>query len=111
MPDFDSQPSTVKAGPSVLVDGKMTLKAPLVLEGIRGNNLREGTTLQVVAERPDGGIEPLLWLYDYKPQFARTYFYSKPLTLPAGTTIAVYPVSAGTIALISAPPGHSAVLR
>jgi len=43
----------------------------------------EGSTLMVTATRPDGSIEPLLWLYNYKPQFARPYWYSAALRLPA----------------------------
>jgi hypothetical protein len=100
-PDFDTKPARSRPGPQLIVDGKLTLKTPLKLEGIRGDSVTEGTSLQVIAERPDGSIEPLLWLYNYKPEFARSYFYRKPLTLPAGTTIQVYPVSSGTISLLT----------
>jgi hypothetical protein len=27
------------------------------------------------ATRPDGSIEPLLWLYNYQPRFPHTYWY------------------------------------
>jgi hypothetical protein len=108
-PDFATKPAHEKAGPQVMVDGKLTLKAPLKVEGIRGNSVREGASLQVIAERPDGSIEPLLWLYNYKPEFARSYFYRQPLTLPAGTTIQVYPVSSGTISLLTAAINRAAV--
>jgi len=55
----------------------------------------------VVATLPDGAIEPLIWLYDYKPQFDRTYYFRKPLKLPAGTKIETYPSSVGTISLVA----------
>ncbi len=84
-----------------IVDGQLTLKAPLKLKGIRPDNIPEGTTLQVIAERPDGSIEPLLWLYNYKPQFQRTYMYRTPLSFPAGTKVQIAPMSAGTVALLA----------
>jgi hypothetical protein len=108
-PDFDTKPGHSKPGPQVIVDGKLTLRAPLKVEGIRGNTVPEGTSMQVIAEHPDGSIEPLLWLYNYKPEFARSYFYRKPLTLPAGTTIQVYPVSSGTVSLLTQAINHAAV--
>jgi mono/diheme cytochrome c family protein len=112
-PDFNAKPAPEKPGAQTIVDGKLTLKAPLRVEGIRPNSVPEGTSLQVVAERPGGGIEPLLWLYNYKPEFGHAYFYRKALTLPAGTTIQVYPAGAGTVALVEqwAPSGHRPVRR
>ena len=50
---------------------------------------------------PDGVIEPLIWLYDYKPQFDRTYYFRKPLKLSAGTKIESYPGNAGAISLLA----------
>jgi hypothetical protein len=55
----------------------------------------------VIAERPNGSIEPLLWLYNYKPQFQHPYFYSTPLSFPAGTKVEIAPMSAGTVSLLS----------
>jgi hypothetical protein len=91
------------------VEGKLTLKTPLRVEGIRPNGVPEGTSLQVVAERPGGGIEPLLWLYNYKPEFAHAYFYRTALTLPAGTTVQVYPAGAGSVSLITQAIHHAGV--
>lgn len=88
-------------GGETIVDGKLTLKAPLTLVGIRPDSVPEGTSLQVIAERPDGSIEPLLWLYNYKPKFAHSYIYQKPLNFPAGTKVEIAPVSAGTVALLT----------
>ena len=44
-------------------------------------------SVRVVAERPDGSVEPLIWFYHYDPKIARTYYFRKPLRLPAGTRI------------------------
>ena len=105
LPDFRDKTETPqtqaqKLGRELTVDGRLTLKTPLIVEGIRPNSVPEGTTLQVIASRPDGSIEPLLWLYNYKPQFGHAYFYRTPLSLPAGTKVEITPVSAGTVALL-----------
>ena len=107
LPKASSKPPAAIAPPApvsyaeAIVDGRLVLKTPLKLEGIRPNNVPEGASLQVVAELPDGSIEPLLWLYNYKPKFEHPYFYAQPMSLPAGTKIEITPVSAGTVALIT----------
>jgi hypothetical protein len=44
-------------------------------------------TAKVTARRPDGTVEPLLWLLEYRGKWRRTYVYRRPLSLPAGTVI------------------------
>src|ERR1035438_2312762 len=81
-PHFDaSAPKPGPAGPELIVDGSFTLKHAITIFGIRSQSLTEGSSVKVVAARPAGGIEPLIWLYDYKPQFDRTYYFRKPLKL------------------------------
>jgi hypothetical protein len=83
-----------------MVDGSLTLKEPVVVSGARAGTLAEGGSIQAVAERPDGSIEPLIWLYDYKPKYDRAYYFQKPLAFPAGTKIEVFPAGGGTLALL-----------
>jgi hypothetical protein len=90
-----------KTGSELIVDGSLTLKHATRITGVRPKGLADGSSVKVVAERPDGTIEPLIWLYQYKPQFDRTYYFRNPLAFPAGTKIETYPVGAGTIALLA----------
>jgi hypothetical protein len=116
MPEFKSpaggksSAATAKAGGSgavnssatqLIADGSLTLKEPTMLVGARAGKLAEGASVQAVAQKPDGTIEPLIWIYDYKPKFDRAYYFQKPLSLPAGTKIDVYPAGAGTLALLT----------
>src|SRR5260221_5557238 len=73
--------------------------------GVRAKKLQPGASVQIVAVRPDGTVEPLLWLYQYKPAFNRTYYYQSAIALPAGTQIEMSPPSAGSIALFTRPLG------
>ena len=101
-PHFDAvAPQHGTAGPELIVDGSFTLKHSITISGIRPQSLMEGSSVKVIAARPDGGLEPLIWLYDYKPQFDRTYYFRKPLKLPAGTKIETYPRSAGAVSLLA----------
>jgi hypothetical protein len=90
-----------KTGAELLVDGRLTLKQPMTFAGVRPTSLAEGSSVKIVADRPDGTIEPLIWLYDYKPQFAQPYYFRAPVRLPAGTRIETYPPGAGGIALLA----------
>ncbi|MBL8210657.1 MAG: cytochrome c [Bryobacterales bacterium] len=55
------------------------------------------SSARITAELPDGSVEPLLWLKDYKPAWKHTFELRKPLTLPAGTRILVDPEAAVTL--------------
>jgi hypothetical protein len=46
---------------------------------------------KIVARRPDGTIEPMLWLLGYQDKWRRTYVYKQPVSLPAGTVVEASP--------------------
>jgi hypothetical protein len=70
---------------SLDVTGELKLDRSFVLDGL----LPETTaaTMRIVAEFPNGHIEPLLWLYEYKDSNAHPFLFRKPIELPAGTVI------------------------
>ena len=68
---------------------------------VRPEGLKKGASVQILASRPDGTFEPLLWIYKCNPDFARTYYYESPIALPAGTRIEMSPPDAGKIALFA----------
>jgi hypothetical protein len=96
VPDFAAQHAS-HAPAGIAVDGTLTLKAPAMLTGIEPRNAAPGTTFMAVAERPDGSIEPLLWLYNYNSKFAHPYWYTSAVRLPAGTKIQISPAGAVTL--------------
>ena len=105
-PDLNPAPEPApKTGAEVIVDGSKTLKQAMTFVGIRPKTLLEGTSIRVVAERPDGTVEPLIWIYQFKPKFERSYYFRKPLALPAGTKIVTSSTTAGTISLLEAAAG------
>lgn len=72
---------------STLVAPGQVLRRPLVLLGISPVAAAPIATGRLVAIRPDGSLEPLLWLHQYNPQWQRTFLYREPIRLPAGTRI------------------------
>ena len=66
------------------------LTAPITVAAIRPERLPDGGSLEVAAERPDGSIERLIWIRDYRVKFARTYWLATPLELPRGSSIAAF---------------------
>ena len=103
-----SDPDAPKGSAEVVVANAAKLEAQERVLAIRPKDLKKGASVQIIAARPDGTIEPLLWIYKYNPQFVRTYYYTAPLSLPAGTKIEMSPADAGTVALFaSAPKSHA----
>ena len=58
-----------------------------------------GASMRILAKLPDGSIEPLVWLYEYKDQYKHPFLLRTPLTLPAGTVIKGVPAGASIILL------------
>lgn len=76
------------------------IESPARVVAIRSKNLKKGDSVQVIAMRPDGTFAPLLWIYQFNPDFARTYYYKSPVNLPAGTQIITSPET-GTFTLFT----------
>jgi len=57
---------------------------------------------RVVAELPDGTVEPLIWVLDPKAAVQREFLFETPLTLPAGTRFSVSAQSGGQWRLLLA---------
>jgi mono/diheme cytochrome c family protein len=82
----------------VTTDSALTLSAPAEFTGLRPVRLATGESLEVTAYQPDGAVEHLIWIRDWRPEWARTYYFRDPIRLPKGTRISVYsgkPAEAG----------------
>jgi hypothetical protein len=69
-----------------LTDG-LTLTDAVTIGGLYPQHVPDGTSMQIVAMRPDGGIEPLIWLYEFKDSYRHPFLFRKPLELPPHTVI------------------------
>jgi hypothetical protein len=83
----------------LMVTGELTLMKPFRLDGLLPENVPAGTSLKITAKLPDGSVEPLLWLYEYKKEHKHAFLLRKPLLLPAGTVIQGVPAKASVILL------------
>jgi len=98
-PPFAAEPS-LRPPAGMAVEGAVTLKTAMTLVGIEPQKVPDDGALVVTATRPDGSVEPLLWLYQYKARFAHVYWYRAGIRLEAATRIEVMPPGAGTVTLI-----------
>jgi hypothetical protein len=87
----------------IVASGDFKLIKPFTLDGLLPKALPANSSFQIIAEFPDGRIEPLLWIDGYKPQFAHPFLFLNPLELPAGTVISGIP-SGVSIALLPVVP-------
>ena len=87
----------------LVVKGTLQLMRKFTLDGILPVTVPAKTSIQIVAELPDGSIEPLLWLENYQQEFAHPFLLRKPLELPARTVIRGVPTGASVRLLPLAP--------
>ena len=86
-PKFDKQARFAVPSNTIAVSGELLLNQALTLDGVMPEHVPQGASMQIVAVRPDGGIEPLLWLYEYRDRYRHPFLYRKRIDLPAGTVI------------------------
>ena len=102
-PKLDAALAAEPSKGDFIVDGEITLAKPLLVDGLWPRSAPEQGSFQIVAVLPDGSIQPMLWLQDYKRQFAHPFLFRKPIELPAGTVIQGVP-SGAEIALLKPRP-------
>ena len=83
-------PATVAPGKTgERVRGEITLKAATTAAALWPMLGAGAKSLEFTAILPDGEVEPMLWLKDFRPDWPSPYVLQAPLTLPAGTRLIV----------------------
>src|SRR5450432_535103 len=72
-------------GRARVMTGSMLLTQPSAILALQPTQL--GAASQVVAELPDGSIEPLVWILNPAQAIHREYQYDSAVMLPKGTRI------------------------
>ncbi len=106
-------PLEISAAPTTLPAGKsrerlrteIVLKSATTAAALWPNLGAGATSVEVTAIRPDGVVEPLLWLKNYRADWPSSYVFKQPVTLAAGTrlTVTAYYDNAGTTPLRAQP--------
>ena len=100
-PKFDTPAGAVPTG-GVVVRGEVTLRQMVSVDGLVLEHVPDRRSMQIVAALPDGRVEPLVWLYEYRNSFKHPFLFRRPLTLPTGTVIRGLP-STASLTLLPAP--------
>jgi hypothetical protein len=80
-------------GKRIAVAGAKTIRAAVKVAGIQPRSIEPGGALLVVAKKPDGSVEPMLWVQEFNPAFQDPYRYRSPVALPAGTVVETSPAT------------------
>ena len=100
----EAKPQPVGRELTVTTVAALTLSAPAEFSGLRPVRLVAGESLEVTAYKPDGAVERLIWIRDWRPDWQRTYYFLHPVRLPKGTRIAAYSGKpAGVTMVLSGP--------
>jgi hypothetical protein len=100
-PKFSPAPAMSVPPKALRLTDTLTLKAPIVLDGLLPEGTADGT--QIVAVCPDGRIVPLLWLYGYEDRYRHPFLLRRPLALEAGTIIRGVKAPASVLLLPRSP--------
>jgi hypothetical protein len=93
---------------SLTVSGDFTVKSGFMLDGLWPQHVPDKASFQVTALLPDGSLQPLLWIQEYRPAWGHPFLLRNPLELPKGTVIQGIPKDA-SVTLLKTAPGTAAV--
>jgi hypothetical protein len=103
-PDFQPQRNATNPGEKrLVVSGTVKMKHVATIRGIQPQRVPATGVLQAIARRPDGSVEPLIWIKNFNTSYNAPYYFRNLLNLPAGTQVEVIPPG-GEIALIVEGP-------
>ena len=91
-----------RSSDEVLISGETTLERGLVVDGLRPQEVPREGSLQITAELPDGRVEPLLWLYNYREEYEHPFLFETPIELPLGTVIRGIPAGSSVVLIPAA---------
>jgi hypothetical protein len=69
------------------VRAETVIKAPASIAALWPKPGVGARSLELTAVRPDGRVEPMLWLNDYRAEWPTSYVLKEPVHLPAGTRL------------------------
>jgi hypothetical protein len=98
--DFPEPPKSIEpktfrhSKREISIGGDFALKSAFSLDGLWPTEFPEKGRFLITAHLPDGTIEPLVWLEDYKSRFGHPFLFRTPLSLPARTVIRGVPPGA-----------------
>ena len=71
------------------VRGEITIKSAVSATALWPKLGPGAKSLEVTAIRPDGAVEPMLWLNNYRAEWPTSYILTDAVALPAGTRLLV----------------------
>jgi hypothetical protein len=105
--ESDELPRLWKAGAApegerIVVRGVAEVGRALSLLGLVTPGLSEGVEVQAVLERADGSLEPLAWIRNYRPGWARPLVFQVPVEAPAGSRIRMLGAAGAVVEVVVA---------
>ncbi len=76
--------------------------------GIEPTKVPDGGVLQAIAVRPDGSIEPLIWIQKFNPSYNGIYYFADTLRFPAHTRIEITPATGSLTLIVQGSAGGAA---
>src|SRR5262249_11814917 len=74
-PTFEREPAFRSPADATTIAGDLTLDRAMSLDGLLPVHVPDGAQMQIIAARPDGAVEPLLWLYEYNDKYQHPFLF------------------------------------
>jgi len=86
-PKFWENPGLPDVQGALSIGGRVKLTHALILDGLLPQKVPPQASIKILAQLPDGSLQPLLWLENYDTRYQHSFLLRNPLSLPAFTVI------------------------
>jgi hypothetical protein len=73
-----------------LARGTATIREDMLVLAVRPELDRASESLRLLAQRPGGDAEALVWVREFDEQYRVTYRFRRPVALPSGTRLSLF---------------------
>jgi len=103
LPKFIPAPDYVHRAGEIAAGADYKIERMFLLDGFLPEGISNNSSLQITVELPDGTVEPLVWLRNYKSQFKHAFLLRRAIALPPGSVIRGVPRGSSIILLPADP--------
>lgn len=114
--ESDELPRIWQAGPTaegrrLRVRGERRLDESMRLTGLDLDRLPGGATVQAVLARPDGSVEPLVWIRAFRREWAKAVVFLDEVDAPAGSRVVLTGTAGAELEVAARPAPAGATPR
>ena len=96
-PKFEENPRLPDSQGGLSISGRVRLTQAFTLDALLPLKVPPHASIKILAQLPDGSLQPLLWLQNYDTRYQHAFWLRSPIYLPPFTIVHGVPDNASVV--------------